>query len=102
MTYLNDLADTIRACVPKGTDIPDAADDLFILYALLARVKGHAVRARDVHDAWSVWMARVDPHHEALVPFDELDEETQQEDGPFLCAIRDALDERGAADAARP
>jgi hypothetical protein len=57
MTYLDDLADEIRARLPDGT-IPSYSDSdgLFALYALLLPVKGAAVSSRDVHNAWSAWM----------------------------------------------
>lgn len=91
MTYIDELATRIRAHVAPGVGVPDDSVELFRLYALLARAKGSAVTARDVHDAWVVWMQGRQSDHESLVPFEELDAETQAEDSPFLLAIRAAL-----------
>jgi hypothetical protein len=91
MTYIDELAARIRAEVARDVGVPDDSDGLFRLYALLARAKGAAVTARDVHDAWVIWMQGQDEDHDALVPFEELDRETQAEDSPFVLAIRSAL-----------
>jgi hypothetical protein len=64
------------------------ADDLFRLYALLVRVKGEAVTAEDVHDAWSIWMLGQRADHESMKPYAELDPSTREADDPFLEAIR--------------
>jgi len=90
MTYLDDLAADIQQRVPA--DLVPNADTalLFRLYAMLARVKGEAVTAADVHDAWSIWMAERDPHHRSLKPFGELDAETQRSDEPYVEAIKTA------------
>lgn len=87
-TYLERDAELIRRFLPDGVDAPKDSDDLFLMYALLLRSKGVDTQAADVHDAWSAWMLRVDPGHEAIRPFDELDARTRGEDGPFLTAIR--------------
>jgi hypothetical protein len=55
---------------------------------VLARAKGTAVTAEDIHDAWVAWMADKDSGHDALKPFKELDPETRHEDDPFLVAVR--------------
>ncbi|MGY1632941.1 hypothetical protein ACI784_14660 [Geodermatophilus sp. SYSU D01186] len=90
MTYLDDLADRIRGCLPAGTSVPEGAGRLFILYAVVLRAKGTDVTASDVHDAWAAWMQEQDPHHDALRPYDDLAPSVQAEDGPFLEAIRAA------------
>jgi hypothetical protein len=64
------------------------SQELFGLYAVLARVKGGRVTAADVHDAWSAWMADRNPTHRSRRPFAELDAETQAADEPFVAAIR--------------
>jgi hypothetical protein len=89
MAYLDQTAASIRKEVPQEI-LPDedGLDGLFRLYALLARAKGEAVSAEDVHDAWVVWMLERGEEHESLVPFDQLDRETQHEDDPFVRAIR--------------
>jgi hypothetical protein len=44
----------------------------------------------DVHDTWSAWISRSEPHHEAIRPYDQLAPSVQKEDAPFLIAIRHA------------
>jgi hypothetical protein len=89
MTYLDNTAAAIKAHVPEDL-LPDEprVDELFRLYALLARVKGTSVTAEDVHDAWSLWMIGEDGDHKSIKPYDELDPETRREDQPFVDAIR--------------
>lgn len=90
MTYLDTTAAAIRAQIPDQL-LPDEdhLDDLFLVYALLAHVKGESVTAEDVHDAWSLWMLRRDDDHESIKPFSELNSSTRREDMPFVEAIRD-------------
>jgi len=88
MTYLDDIAQQIRKALPREIDVPKDADHLFVLYAILVRVRGMATTGRDVHDAWSAWMGMREPSHESLVPFEELAPDVQQEDAPFVDAIR--------------
>jgi hypothetical protein len=90
-TYLDDLAHAIRALIPDEVGVPDDADDLFALYALLGRAKGTQVAACDVHDAWVLWMQSRGEEHASMVPFEDLDRETQHEDEPFAWAIRVAV-----------
>lgn len=90
VNYLAADAALIRASLAEGTSVPDGADELFLLYAVLMRAKGVEVQAEDVHDAWSFWMLRIDPEHKAVVPFADLDAATRAEDSPFLLAIRRA------------
>jgi hypothetical protein len=96
MTYLDTDADLIRSCLPEGTNVPDGSDALFVLYAVLMRAKGPDTQPSDVHDAWSAWMARVNPTHDSIRPYEELDPSVRDEDVPFLMAIRlAALTRRG-------
>lgn len=91
MNYIRSMADRIKAQTPSDL-LPDAdVEPLFLLYALLAQVKGEEVDLPDVHDAWATWVALRGEQHPSLVPFDELPEATQREDQPFLEAIREAL-----------
>ncbi|MET0789617.1 MAG: hypothetical protein ABWY33_10280 [Cellulomonas sp.] len=87
MTYLEELADAIRAHLPGGTHVPAGAEPLFLAYAVLLRAKGEAVTASDVHDAWVAWMLPHDADHEALRPYAELPAEVRALDEPFLRAI---------------
>lgn len=86
--YLDDLAKAIRQAVPPEA-MPDGETfSLFRIYAVLLLAKGEEVTRADVHNAWVAWMAGQDGDHESLVPFSDLDAETQVEDSPFVVAIR--------------
>jgi hypothetical protein len=89
VTYLDRIAGAIKDRIPPEL-LPDEdrLDDLFRLYALLARIKGEQVTEEDVHDAWALWMLQQDGDHESIKPFSELDPSTRQEDQPFVEAIR--------------
>lgn len=87
MNYLQEVADRIRAEVPADA-VPDDADDLFLIYAVLALSKGTTVRRGDVHDAWSAWMTMRGEEHDAVRPLADLPEEIRSEDDPFVAAIR--------------
>jgi hypothetical protein len=90
MTYLDADADLVRSCLPAGVGIPEKSEELFVLYAVLMRVKGVDTLASDVHDAWAAWMSRTDPAHESIRPFDELTPSVRDEDAPFVTAIHRA------------
>lgn len=87
--YIDKLASAIHAQTPPGT-LPDepSLDALYRLYALLGRVKGGAVTASDVHDAWAVWMLNRGENHQSIVPFGALEPDAQVEDEPFVEAIQ--------------
>lgn len=88
MTYVAAVAQAIRAQVPED-DLPDTGtDDLFLLYALLAFVKGEQVDDADIHDAWTTWMLLNGQDHQAMVPFADLDAATQKKDAVFARAVR--------------
>jgi hypothetical protein len=93
VTYLEELAAAIRSRVPENM-LPqeNGLDELFLLYALLARAKGAQVTAEDVHDAWSLWMLGRHGEHASIKPFDELDPATRREDLPFVKAIREVAE----------
>lgn len=90
MTYLEQLADTIRDCLAEGVESPGDGPDLFLLYAVLLTAKGEAVTNRDVHDAWVAWMLLRGEQHPSMVPFELLDDDIKAEDAPFAAAIRRA------------
>lgn len=101
MSYLDDVARTIRVHVPDDVLPSGDLDSLFRLYALLALVKGEEVTAEDVHNAWAAWMQAAEPGHDSLRPFDELDGSTQAADDPYVDAIRNAARGLGQARAGR-
>ncbi|MFE1341559.1 hypothetical protein ACFW6K_28260 [Streptomyces sp. NPDC058733] len=90
MTYLDPLADLIRACLPPDAEPPEDSAALFRMYAVLLKAKGAEVTNEDVHDAWSAWMQTVNSAHEALIPYADLDPETRAFDAPYAEAIRRA------------
>lgn len=90
--YISELASKIRAHVPANR-CPDEPhrDRLFRLYAVLAMGKGIDTTAEDVHNAWVAWMVEIDAEHPSLRPFSQLGDEDQEQDAPFLEAIRAAV-----------
>jgi hypothetical protein len=91
MTYLEDLASSIKRRVPPDLLPEGDTRTLFLLYALLALVKGADVTPEDVHHAWMAWKLEHDPNHPSLKPFAALDESTRRSDEPFAEAIRAAV-----------
>ena len=88
MTYIESIAEAIRAEVP-GPELPDEnARLLFRIYAVLLLAKFDDVDAADVHNAWVAWMCSIDPSHEALVPFEHLATDVAQMDDAYVEAIR--------------
>lgn len=87
MNYIDEIARRVRAEIAPEARPAERADDLYRLHALLVLVRGEATTPADVHNAWSVWMLPQDPTHTSLRPFGQLDEETRQEDLPFVEAI---------------
>jgi hypothetical protein len=98
MSYLDDLAATIRGYAPASGLPPAELNSLYRLYAVLALAKGEDVTAEDVHNAWAAWTLDSDAyhHHHAVRPFSELDYATQAEDSPYAEAIRCAVRELSA------
>lgn len=64
------------------------------LYTLLVLRRGEATTREDVHDAWAVWQSRSQPGHRSLVPLDELSEDVQASDDPYVEAIHRASRQR--------
>ncbi|WP_456299393.1 DUF7701 domain-containing protein [Micromonospora palythoicola] len=89
MDYLSSDAFLIRSQIDES-HIPPNSNDLFLIYAVLLRAKGESVTAPDVHDAWVAWMRIQGVSHDSSIPFDDLDQETQNADSPFVMAIRRA------------
>jgi hypothetical protein len=86
MNYLQVVAERIRQQLPSGA-MPAESEALLLMYALLARAKGRATTAEDVHDAWTAWMTLRRESHESMVPFADLAPVVRREDTPFLRAI---------------
>tara|TARA_R110002051_G_scaffold208264_1_gene274189 strand:- start:990 stop:1292 length:303 start_codon:yes stop_codon:yes gene_type:complete len=95
VNYLQKIANSIRAEVPRA-DLPqESSRDLFRIYAVLLLAKGLDVDAEDVHNAWVSWICTVDPMHEAIVPFENLPPEVAAYDKPYVEAIH-VVARRGA------
>jgi hypothetical protein len=89
MNYMQALAEEIRRELPPDLVPDDSATSLLLLYALLTTSVGEAVTARQVHDAWTVWMTlRGEGDHPSAVSFDDLPLDVRGEDVPFVLAIR--------------
>lgn len=90
--------DALALEIQRRADPNPSADwfPLYRIYAVLALAKGTATTMTDVHDAWSAFMAGLDPHHRALIPFADLGAAVQSMDWPFVEAIHHV------AKAARP
>jgi hypothetical protein len=96
VTYIEEIARAIHSRVSPDRPLPDEERGLYLIYAVLALTVGERVTRRDVHDAWSAWKATTDPDHESIQPFEELDAGVQQEDEPFVSAIKEAARLLGA------
>lgn len=94
MTYIDEVAAAVERRLPAERRPGAHAQDLYRLYAVLVLTLGEKVTPADVHDAWSAWMARWDPSHESIRPFDELNQQVQLEDQPYVEAIRSVARER--------
>ena len=89
--YIQQMAEAIRLQVSPDKLPDENSRLLFRVYAVLAIAKGLSVSEEDVHAAWVAWMTGIDPAHEALVPFEELDHDTRTSDRPYVEAIRAAV-----------
>ena len=86
MNYIDAIAERINAEL-DSEPLSDEWRPLYRIYAVLALVQGTATTLEDVHDAWSAYMAGVNPDHRSLVPFDRLTPEVQSLDEPYRDAI---------------
>ena len=87
-TYIDNVAHEIQLEVASDLVPSEHARELFLIYAVLALSVGESVTRRNVHDAWSAWMAKIDPQHESIRPYEELPPDVREEDDPFVAAIR--------------
>ena len=90
--------DTVTELVAERTHIKNK--NLVHLYALLVLVKGTKITLKDVHDAWAMDMnfrpptEWFDGHgHRDIIPFEELDKETQDKDKKYADILRSIADE---------
>jgi hypothetical protein len=94
MSYLDEIAQSIRSKVPSRKLPHTETTGLFRAYAVLLLAKGEDVSAADVHNAWVAWMLERDDSHDALVPFDDLPEDVAAADEPYVEAIRTVAKEQ--------
>lgn len=87
MSYLERLAEAIEKAVPGDDGAKDRT--LFLIYAVLLLAKGEQVTREDVHNAWVAWVLGRDETHESAIPFSDLPREVQDEDSPYVIAIRE-------------
>lgn len=93
-SYIRQLADAIRAKTPDG----EGDDLLYLMYAVLARVKGVEVNQSDVHDVWSAVAEYAGTTSGDLIPFDQLPSDVRNRDTPFVEAIHVAVLEMRSRD----
>lgn len=94
MNYIDRWAGEIAAELDPALLPDEDVGALMRLYAVLLLAKGDVVTASDVHDAWSAWMAAINPGHASLVPFEELLAHDQRQDDVFVAAIRTVASRR--------
>lgn len=94
MTYIEEAAEGIRGRVDPSLVPKDDSSTLLRLYAVLATAKGIATSPEDVHDAWCAWMQGIDPSHDSIRPYSELDSETAAQDEPWVRAIHEFAESR--------
>lgn len=96
MNYIDEIADRIHEIADADPRIRDrwggdgSSPVLLRAYAGLALTKGAEATLEDVHDVWAVVMATTRPAHQYLVPMDEVPEDVQELDRPYLDAIHAA------------
>ncbi len=99
--YLDDIAATIRTHIPESRMPKGDAEELLLIYAVLARAKGVSVTQSDIHDAWSAWMSGRNDQHESLVEYEKLAEDVREEDAVFAAAIQRAAEQLGFCEPSR-
>jgi hypothetical protein len=88
VNYLWEIAEEILAELPEDLVPAEGAHDLMLLYAILATTVGASVNRQHVHDAWVAWMTSRGRRHEAMVPYEALAADVQEQDEPYADAIR--------------
>lgn len=93
MNYIDEIAkriyDTAGAENHPRDDPWDDCEcpDLYRAYAVLALAKGDKTTCADVHNAWSAWRIATMPHHDSIIPFDQLRPDVKGLDQPYVDAI---------------
>jgi hypothetical protein len=100
--YLDNIAAKIRERIPAERMPTGDVEALLRIYAVLLRAKGATVTYSDIHDAWAAWMVQRDRSHAALVAYENLPANIQEEDQIFTKALRSAAEECGHLQPSRP
>jgi hypothetical protein len=99
VSYIDQVAAEVASRSGSSWADLDAQESvLYRIYAALALSTGELTTNRHVHDAWSAWMAGMNPGHRSLIPFDKLSEEVQELDSKYRDAIRSVAKELGYAE----
>lgn len=85
MTYVDDARTALERHLPR--ELPAGLVDL---YALLVLRSGVRTSREDVHDAWAVWQSRENPAHPSILPLDQLGDNVQASDDPYVEAVQAA------------
>ena len=78
VNYIDSVAASVEESLAMELRPKVNAMSLYRSYALLALTVGENVTLENVHDAWSSWKAGIDPDHDAIRPFSELDGPTRE------------------------
>lgn len=91
---MNYIQQTKKALKEK---LPDCEDDLLDLYNCLVWLRGEHTTYEDVHDAWAVWRNKTAPKHPSIIAFDDLQDDVQLLDEPYVTAIKEVAKEYNPA-----
>lgn len=90
--YLWDAVEAVRAQLSED-DLPaEGGDSLLVAYALVLLLRGRSTSDRDIHNAWAAWKICDRQEDPDLVPFDQLDAETQDKDRKYAAAVQRAAE----------
>jgi hypothetical protein len=81
--YIQQVKAELAELLPNLSGKPE----LLSAYAQLALTTGMDTTMENVHDAWSVVTDAARPDHAAIVPFEDLDHQTQERDRKYMEAI---------------
>jgi hypothetical protein len=87
-SYVDEIAAAIERELAVELRPKERGRELYRYYALLVLTTGHATTLENVHDAWSAWMSADQPMHPSLIPFTQLSKDKQEQDRPYMEAIR--------------
>jgi hypothetical protein len=99
VTYIDEIAQAVRALVDPAILPKTDVERLFRIYAVLVLTKGVEVTVEDVHDAWAAWECDRKPESASIVPFDQLTPRVRAMDEPFVEAIHHVARERSGVGA---